>query len=646
MDGKQVNDLLRAQAESVCRHLLPNGRREKSEWITGDIHDVEGQSLRIHLEGAKCGWWADFSDVEHFRGKNLLSLWMAVRCPEDFKKALHEAKEFLGVRENDSAWRRAGVQKKNTASPSDTSAAGSRPRDGDLKSEFVPIREGGKIWKWLTEVRRISAKAIAAYRIGESHDGRLCVFPFYDQAGELKLLKFRDPDAKDKMFVKPQGGPKLLFGIQAIAAKQSQLPITEGELDAMSMWQYGLPAVSVPFGAKWAGSDGKDPNDEWIQHDYEFLEPFTEIYLSLDNDEPGQKATESLIPRLGRERCLIVDFPAGLKDANDCLINDVDQDEFIAAMGRARDADPAELKSPSDFEKKIWDRIYPVGGIEPGDATPWPMPFRFRQGEVTVWTGFSKHGKTALLSYLLAYWADKGRRSCIASLEIQADMTLQNILRQSTGIRKPNEVQFHEAIKWMDRFFWIYDHVGAVKSHEILEVFSYAAKKYGVHHFVVDSLMRLDVDEEDNHSQKVFMNQLTAFAMEFNVHVHLVAHSKKPDSKHPEKKHWPGKHDVRGSVHITDIAHNTICVYRNKLKEEELQTVGSLPDEAMQQALRELAGVNDALFIVLAQRGGNGEEPIKQLWFDHEESWQYRDVPNVVRENFVAQKKPEQAEMI
>jgi len=105
--------------------------------------------------------------------------------------------------------------------------------------------------------------------------------------------------------------------------------------------------------------------------------------------------------------------------------------------------------------------------------------------------------------------------------------------------------------------------------------------------------------------------------------VHLVAHSKKPDARRPEIKYWPGKHDVRGSVHVTDLAHNTICVWRNRKKEQDLNTAW---DEKLSDEVKDaIKQQHDAMMIVLAQRGGEGEEPVKKLWFDQQRSWQYWD---------------------
>ncbi|MBN0941860.1 toprim domain-containing protein, partial [Pseudomonas aeruginosa] len=86
-----------------------------------------------------------------------------------------------------------------------------------------------------------------------------------------------------------------LFGWQAIPDGNREVTITEGEIDAMTAWQYGRPALSVPFGG------GKDGKQRWIEYEFDNLQRFDVIYLCLDDDEPGHQATEEIVRRLGRD---------------------------------------------------------------------------------------------------------------------------------------------------------------------------------------------------------------------------------------------------------------------------------------------------------------------------------------------------------
>jgi len=649
VDGNEVKRRLADRAEEVCRYLLPRGKRIRNEWATGNIQDGDGQSLRIHLDGDKAGWWCDFAEDSE-RGRNLLSLWMAVRgC--NFVVAINEAKEFLGIRED--TWQRVSghVSQKKSAAPS------SKPKAEkvDLASMYRPLDPDGPVFAYLTEQRGLSQATLERYGVGQNHRGDHVVFPSFTPEGELAALKLmalaRGENGKKKMWVEPKGSPvKLLFGIQAIDPLQTDMFITEGEIDALSMCEMGFPAVSVPFGAKSSSDENakRDPNDDWIEPCYDWLEKFTEIYLCLDDDEPGDRATAAIAPRLGRERCMIVSFPDQAKDANDMLLQDLDDEEIERLIIiEAKNMDPPVLRKPSDYRIDVWNEFYPEGGVEPGVSPPWEIPFRFRPSETTVWHGYTKHGKTVNLQFNLVHIAESsGERSLIASLEIKAKHTLKNMVRQVIGWRKPCSEAVHEAaIDWLDEHFWIYDHVGTASRKELLECFRYAARKYGIKHFVIDSLMRTDCDEEDNDSQKQLLNALLEFASEFEVHVHLVAHDKKPDSRHPENKNFPSKYQVRGSAHVVDLAHNIVCVWRNKDKESSLEfwkeehaLALNWPDDdpkdkkAKEDKLAECDAnltkfkqMHDAIFAVQGQRGGNGRESVKRLYFDVEESWQYMD---------------------
>jgi len=166
----------------------------------------------------------------------------------------------------------------------------------------------------------------------------------------------------------------------------------------------GYPAVSVPIGAQPHDTHERCSHDEWIQNDYDWLEDFETITLAMDGDKAGRQAAALLIPRLGRERVAVVEYPPGCKDANECILKGHGVDW---SMEHAHDLDPEELKKPSTFREVVWERFYPVDGVEPGDELPWattadpgakPLPFKFREEEVTVWQGYNGHGKTIALS--------------------------------------------------------------------------------------------------------------------------------------------------------------------------------------------------------------------------------------------------------
>ncbi len=68
-------DLARAlarSAESVCRHYLPNGRREGRYWLVGDAHGNPGRSLFVRLSGPESGQGAAGKWTEYVASRVML----------------------------------------------------------------------------------------------------------------------------------------------------------------------------------------------------------------------------------------------------------------------------------------------------------------------------------------------------------------------------------------------------------------------------------------------------------------------------------------------------------------------------------------------------------------------------------------------
>ena len=131
-------------------------------------------------------------------------------------------------------------------------------------------------------------------------------------------------------------------------------------------------------------------------------------------------------------------------------------------------------------------------------------------------------------------------------------------------------------------------------------VVRYCAKERGITHFFVDSLMKCVREEDDYNGQKRLVDELCAVARDYNIHVHLVHHIKKPANE----DHKPTKYDYKGSGSITDQVDNVISVWRNKIKEKAREDGKCVSDNEP-----------DALLICDKQRHGEWEGKIG-LWFE------------------------------
>lgn len=87
----EVADALLARSVDVVRHLIPRGRLNGHEYVTGNLQGDRGESLSINV---KSGVFKDFATGEG--GGDLISLWGAVRGIAN-GEAKAEAETWLGI---------------------------------------------------------------------------------------------------------------------------------------------------------------------------------------------------------------------------------------------------------------------------------------------------------------------------------------------------------------------------------------------------------------------------------------------------------------------------------------------------------------------------------------------------------------------
>ncbi len=227
---------------------------------------------------------------------------------------------------------------------------------------------------------------------------------------------------------------------------------------------------------------------------------------------------------------------------------------------------------------------------------------RFRLGEVTIWTGFNGHGKSLLLGQVVLGLVVQREKVCIASMEMSPAATLIRMAKQGEGVPNPSRgfVDSMFSDNGFGQFIWLYDQQGMVNPEKIAAIGAYAKEKRDCCHFVVDSLLKCGMGEDDYNGQKRFVDRLCTLARDSGIHVHLVCHSRKGrDEMTP-----PGKMDVRGAASITDQVDNVVTVWRNKVKEAAFEIgSGYLPSDP------------DAQMIISKQRHGDWEGTCN-LWFD------------------------------
>jgi twinkle protein len=251
---------------------------------------------------------------------------------------------------------------------------------------------------------------------------------------------------------------------------------------------------------------------------------------------------------------------------NQAKLPDINFEEYL----KTHQDDSQKVKRISDYYEEI------ENFVEHGDeATGAKTPFRkldglfgFRGGEVTMWSGYNGHKKSMLLGFFAINFLRLGEKVCIASFEMKPISTINRMTRQYSGVEKPSYNEFADFMGFAASNFYIFDHLGGISPDRILGVIMYCANELEVKHFVIDSLMRVVAGEDKYNEQKDFVVKLCEIAQKTNTHIHLVHHVRDGDETKPSSRY-----SAKGSKSISDNVHNSLVVWSNKEKLQDMPDV-------------------------------------------------------------------------
>jgi twinkle protein len=245
--------------------------------------------------------------------------------------------------------------------------------------------------------------------------------------------------------------------------------------------------------------------------------------------------------------------------------------------------------------------------IHSGKSLGWVKTedkFRVRQAELTVLTGVSGHGKSMWLSQVILSMMKQNTKCLIASLEMRPVLTLARMIQQTLKTTDPTPEYISTWCSRAAEKLYLYDQTGSTTSDDMIATMFYGKHVLGVSVFIIDSLMKMsDISEDNYEKQKLFIDRLATTCRDLNVHVFLVAHTRKmaDETEIPDATH------ILGSSHIRNLCDNIICVWRNKKKELDVAENNKTEDE--------LKKIPDCLVYLQKQRN----YPVEgkwSFWFD------------------------------
>lgn len=574
---------LSERMDQLMRENFPNAKKSGASWRMGNLDGDDGLSTGV------------------FRGPG--GIYFAKDAATD------ESVNVLGLfhRKRGDSWAETLAWARKTCGLTDVKPVAPKPKPPRPKHIGLSLR-GTDPYKYLTD-RGIQESTMSKYKLRrltreelppskmDRWNKEYIRFPYTDSEGEVVMYKWlgleRKNGKKEIGSTVPQYAT--LFGQWLINSDTKKILITEGELDAMSVDQMcpDIPTLSMPSGAS---------NLDWINNDYDRLQQFETIYLLTDMDTAGEQAAQKIAKRLGLTRCFRVSLPEGYKDANDFLVSkEHNKPSFESLLESARTYDPKQLRSASDYAYGVAEEIARFDVESNSNNFLWPdMPFRFRNGEMTVVTGYPGHGKSqGVYQMLLHEMIVNERKVCIASFEIPAKNMLFNLLWMLKGFSPKTDTIEQELKIFEDRLWFIEsDEDNTASWAGLKEDFLYANRRFGCDLFVVDALMHI-TKKGDAEGTDLVAKQAAKFCVVNDASMILICHS---DAKKRGNDHVPEVEDILGGQGIGGAAHNVISFWRNKEKErksEEGLVSNDTPDGK----------------IYISKQRATGNTIFRDLWF-------------------------------
>jgi len=164
--------------------------------------------------------------------------------------------------------------------------------------------------------RSITQEVLIANKVAMTKDGNGIVFPYFRNG---QLINYKTRLISEKKFYQAKEAEPIMFNLDRLIG-QKEIIVCEGEIDSLS-WEVAghTNHTSVNQGAPNENDNNVDKKLECITNCYDVFESAEIIYLSVDNDNNGQRLQNELIRRFGAEKCKLVNFK-DCKDANEYLV--------------------------------------------------------------------------------------------------------------------------------------------------------------------------------------------------------------------------------------------------------------------------------------------------------------------------------------
>lgn len=378
----------------------------------------------------------------------------------------------------------------------------------------------------------------------------------YTKEGKLSSYKVRIIENKRMWTIGDQKDADLFGWNQAVESGAKRLIITEGEMDAVALFQVMKennknderyrsfnPAVcSLPHGAGTAAKDIARLLPLINKH-------FKEVVLAFDMDEAGKKAAEDVSKIL--PHAMVADLPE--KDANECLLQGKKKALISSVMFKATKQKNTRL---------VWGaELHDLARQEAPWGVSWPwkrvtdLTRGIRKGETIYLGAAQKMGKSEVVNAVAAWlMKEHGWKVLLAKPEEANQKSYKMLAGKIAGrIFHDPKVEFDfdaydkagDFLKQQACMINLYQHLG----WETLKDDIRAAVSEGVEAVFIDPITNLTngMNAADaNAKLQEIAQELAAMAKDLNIVIFIFCHLRNPDAGLP--------HDRGGKVLTSQFA--------------------------------------------------------------------------------------------
>jgi twinkle protein len=438
--------------------------------------------------------------------------------------------------------------------------------DGDTQQASAPaIDLPGEVLA--LKSRGLTAETCRKFGVRLDTARKRIILPYHSDTGQLVAYKSK---YQDKTHPVTGDLPGTLFGQHLFGGGKS-IVITEGELDALAVWQArpNWPVVSVPLGAKSA--------KKAIQANLKYLLNFEEIVLFFDNDDAGQAAAQECAPLLPGARTFIA-TAAPLKDANEALLSA--PENVRQAIWNKKPWRPAAVVSGESLFALVSaplrgrDALWPYSDLN--DLTGG-----LRRGELVTLTAGTGVGKSTFCGEVAQNLVEQGQK--VGYIALEESLQLAALRFMTVVANKPlhlgNELPPEEMRQIFDKSVGSGNVVfnsgfRSVDPEELLNEMRFMVMAEECQWLFLDHLSILVSGNEDGDERKlidVTMTKLRNFVEESHCGLFVVSHLKGAEGKSHEAGGRTHLSQLRGSRAISQLSNSVVSLERN-MEDGENQT--------------------------------------------------------------------------